>query len=349
MKHTETTLRFPVSELTVGGSTTECTNLRFSDAGIEGVSALIPTRGLTPTAPGGLIPLGRICLPDTGGDVLLATADRCADGFHELIVITAEGDITVHRTSAIVYCAVAEGSGWLVMTSAGHITVRCGATLADCSAITSTTAPPVISLTAIDCGTISRPVETLTLTDTDFSRDTPALSHSGARQLSEALISAYSAIASGAAENDAWFQPLLARFRLLNAAGHTLYTSEPQLITSRGWQCTSLITFEGSKNGSTLSLNPLQLEADIYSIRAKIHSLGGYADTAKTVEISVTPQLHPADFSAEAPYRIVRPSTDSPHSQQQSRAQQPHWPMTPRHEPAACSTLWLGLICRNTR
>ena len=317
MKHSaNTTLSFPVAEIKPGGAVLHCSNLHVAtQAHNTQPAALTPLTGFSVVArEGNLRPLA--LFSDTEGTnwTLFCSATPAPDDTYTFYTASSPDNLSaILATSAEPYCAIPSERGWLVMTSDGQLAISSSSpSAAQWKAEWQGVLQPDIAFRGVSCGAASRAVDSLALTDTDFSRERPVLSDASERKLTAALLSAYSELTAIAAENGAWIQPLIARCHIIGRNGMRIFSSEPQLIAPAEWQCCSTITAECSRADSVLSLPAFSLSAAMHKVELHIASLGSFASLADSIEVTLTPQIHPVDFSASAPYRITRPATTTP-------------------------------------
>ena len=171
--------------------------------------------------------------------------------------------------------------------------------------------PPDIFFRVIAAGNISESIPALSLTDTDFSRDNPQLSDKGVALLSRELTDAYSRLCDRASESGLFFQPVLARLHLLDRSGNRIWSSAPQLLETAAFQCCSAITMTCSKEGTTLKTPSAAMTVTAYRVEAVIAALGAYSE-AVSAEATISPQIHPTDPAATAPFRLTRTDTTTP-------------------------------------
>lgn len=308
------TLKFPISELTDSGAVLVCGNLMLPKKAVDGCQGLVPVGALTALAEGNLRPLCENVTFDGSKVRLLCSAAPDSDGNYAICVACdTRPPLSVFRSEAEPFCAVAHEHGWLVMTSAGQLLIRPDDDVSESwTAAWQGVTPPDITFSAVSRGSASSRIEALSLTGTDLSRDHPTLSDAAEHNLTTALLDAYADLSATAAENMAWIQPVIARCNLRDAAGNIIFTSGPQLVACGGWQCCGLITLECSRQDTTLSLPAFTLEASMFAVAVGICSLGSYASLTDSIEIFLSPQIHPVDFNAAADYRIVHPSATAP-------------------------------------
>lgn len=300
----------PLAELSPRGNTISCSNLTVTPHTIDGMTRLTTASGLSVLILDPLTPLAATTLPD-GTDAILLYSKT--DNLKMPVFVCTRSRLTrIGAVEGEPYCAVPDSDGWLMMTPAGQVSIKysSGAELEWTITAPSST-PPDISLTTNPRGEISQQITSLTLTDVDFSRDNSAIGSAGLKALTSALLEAYCTLSARAAESGTWIQPLLARFHLLNGDGKRLLSSSPQLL-GHGWQCCDTLQWECTKRDDSLVTPSSQLSASMFSIMLSVGSLGAFAGVAKSIEVTLTPQIHPIDLSAQAVARLVRPSTSTP-------------------------------------
>ncbi len=172
--------------------------------------------------------------------------------------------------------------------------------------------PPDIFLRTVAAGTAAETIPAITLTDTEFSTSGPALSAKGLSSLSSNLADTYSRLSARVTSAGCWFQPMIGRVDVLDCDGISLYSSPPQILECGAWQCCSIMTMSCSKDGTSLIVPATTLSVNMYRIEAVVASLGSYLDNAASIRVTLTPQYHPVDLSASAPYRLTRTDTTAP-------------------------------------
>lgn len=225
-----------------------------------------------------------------------------------------EDDICPLQTSiqAQPYCALFLHSGFILMTDQGPIHII-RHSLDHWSINVIFRQAPSIPVTAVGAGTLSASVGPLTFTNVNFSRTSPTISKSDLRSLSATLSEAYSRIADAAAGSRLWFQPLLIRCHVLSSDGSRIHSTPLRIIAPQGgWQCCDTINATASRSGSTLEVDPVELQASAFTLSVDLSAVATSIPHAAAVEVCALPQIHPLDQSQEAPYRILRPSLPNP-------------------------------------
>ncbi|MDE6324365.1 MAG: hypothetical protein K2L85_09580 [Paramuribaculum sp.] len=304
--------RFPLRSISAEGHTVNCHNLQESPAATDGISGLVPVGDLETAIDRELKPMAALTLPSGVRCTLLRSPDGVAPA--ALYVLAESGLTAIGEGLPEPLCAVADGEGWLVMTTAGRLLVEAADTAGEQWNIRNPgTRPPDIRLSAVAAGDLSGQTPALTIKDIDLSRDTPSIPDSGLKSLSGSLVALYGSLCDRAAASKAWIQPVIARYRLLDSMGNAIFSSEPAIMSVNGWQCCGLLTAECTRSSeNSLSVPPMTLQASMFTISMSIVSLGSYAIAADSVELLLTPQFHPTDTEAILPYRITRPASPTP-------------------------------------
>jgi len=172
--------------------------------------------------------------------------------------------------------------------------------------------PPDIFLRVIPSGTASESIPATTLPDTDFTPGATSLSPKGLASLTTSLLDTYTRLDARVKAAGCRFQPTIGRIHLMDSAGNSIYTSPPQLLECGGWQCASSITLTCSKENTSLKTPATTVTVSTFRIEAVIASLGSYAGLTASATVTLTPQVHPINFSAKAAYRLTRTDTSSP-------------------------------------
>lgn len=207
-------------------------------------------------------------------------------------------------------CAAPTEGGAIVMTGSGPHHIRFGEDSADNPKLTGAMPPvrPVI-IEAELRGSMTMNLGPFTFTGCDFASATP-ISPTDHSRLSTAMADAYSDTVTRASAAGLWIQPVVAFYRLRRADGRVIYTSAPKIIAAPGgWQATAGIatacTVSGESSNRTASIPAMTVSFDTFRIKVTIPQdilPGLWGSMVAAVEICVSPQLHPVDFSAKAAY-----------------------------------------------
>ncbi|MCM1401977.1 MAG: hypothetical protein NC189_08165 [Bacteroides sp.] len=304
MKHQSITI--PLSEMHPQGNVIKCTNLESTLP-----QGLVPVGCPIPSVEEPVRPLASAILRN-GSETILFSSVNPPDGYSTLYVRRPDRLMPVKNLRGEVYCAIPQGHGWLVMTEFARYVVQA---VDDAGVAWSVrhqdVRPPSVYLGAVYSGEASESTPSLALSDVDLSRSEAALGPSALKEISAMLLDCYNALCSRANASGAWIQPILARFHLIGEQGNRIYSSQPQLI-GLGWQCCSELSVQCTNSGGTLLVPQFTLSAPMFALKASVWNLGSYADFTQAIEVEVTPQCHPVDFSALAAHRIVHPSLPQP-------------------------------------
>ncbi len=172
---------------------------------------------------------------------------------------------------------------------------------------------PALTFRAVDAGELFTTVGSFHSTSGDVAAVQPLSLEENARY-SRALLAAYSSLVATAAAGAVSIQPLLARYRLLDNAGRTLFESIPASVAlPSGWQLTqaaqAYVTPDADGRGFTVG--ELRLVARAFTVEADIPELSSCREVA-AVEIELSPMLHPVDPAVQAFLRVNRSSSLSP-------------------------------------
>lgn len=258
-----------------------------------------------------LRPVGHATLRTGQKASLLTDLEPDSDGRYTLYVDCGDTLHAVHSSKARVRCTASTDYGWIAMTDRQRIRVESiDEEATRWHAVAEGHRPPDITIRATDRGTVSRAIAPMSFDGSALDREHPRLDANDAKTLTSALTDAYAGLCATAADNGAWVQPLLARFHLVAADGRRIYSSEPTLLSAGGWQCCDPLEIGCTLADGTLATRATSLTARTFAIEVDVAALGSY--DAASIEVTVTPQLHPVDFGAEADYRITRTSTSTP-------------------------------------
>ena len=292
-------LRIPVSSL-LNPSVSLCHNLRplRRGSGLEIVGN--PRRlGLSVPLPGGrLLPGGSIATPD-GRNWLFIEHDgllKCHDGAKLTALPAATG-----KPCGIVSCGdrylVMMGQDaapmWLRYDGGRGWTWRSAASL-----------PQPLAMIRKDEGSVSVTAGGINLRDTYSSRSN-LLTERDRTTVGELIGKAYRTLASTAANRRVWFQPVIARYRLCGLQGETLYTSPPVMIgPASGPQLTETDFILSGSGFATLSEEKITVNTFRIALRPCAPLGSDWHDVVGSVELLVSPQLHPYDGTSDSAVRF---------------------------------------------
>ena len=133
------------------------------------------------------------------------------------------------------------------------------------------------------------------------------LTANDARTLTDALLHAYDALESQARTLGACFQPLLARCRVLDAAGNTLSTGPTVMVApASGVNATDAVVQSSADSMASLTGSSLSATAFRIGFNAPAALPAPWNRLAARLVVEVSDQLAPADRSSLAVHGIVR-------------------------------------------
>lgn len=133
------------------------------------------------------------------------------------------------------------------------------------------------------------------------------LTATDARTLTDALLRAYDALESQARTLGACFQPLLARCRVLDAAGNTLSTGPTVMVApASGVNATDAVVQSSTDSMASLTGSSLSATAFRIGFNAPAALPAPWNRLAARLVVEVSDQLTPADRSSLAVHGIVR-------------------------------------------
>jgi hypothetical protein len=169
---------------------------------------------------------------------------------------------------------------------------------------------PELRLTATDYNTLYATVPQLTLSGQSPGSSGSQLSSADNKLLSTALISTYEALRRQAHELGYCVQPILARYRLLDAGGNTVAVGPTvALSTAEGFSATATIIQTSTDNLQTLNETTMALACYRPAIISPSELPTPWNTLISNVVIEVTNELDPLNSSLQAPHRIQRDSS----------------------------------------
>lgn len=291
-------LRFPIGPLRDDGSVSRCHNLRPAAAGSSLVPVGPPRHLTSQVIPGaGLLPGG--VFRDSAGVLTLFFADDsgllCFDGQEVYRPAGASGTPR---------CAVATGESLLLMTSEGEDPQMLSRDSLSglWTARSASELPPPLTIERTDRGLISATIDARSLRGSYSSRSA-GLTSADLASMQSALTEAYLAIGDRAVARRVFFQPVIARYRLRGTDGRVIYTSQPVLLgPDSGPQLTGAIF---SLSGASLSeVAATTLTARTFSLRLRGSLDGLWSRAVSSVELQVSPQLHPLEENLRAAHTL---------------------------------------------
>jgi len=166
--------------------------------------------------------------------------------------------------------------------------------------------PEPLCIVRKDEGDISATIDARSLGGVYSSRST-SLTAADARELRDAVTDAYRSVGDRAMAKRVFFQPVVARYRLRGHDGRTLYESAPVIIApDNGCQLTSATFTLTGGNFSQTSAATLTARTFSLSLSQAEPLSAWWRDAVMSVELLVSPQLHPLEESREPHYVFGR-------------------------------------------
>lgn len=265
---------------------TECHNLRPAPQG----AGLVPVGVPEVVAPAGDVPFYEFSAADGVHFITRGRGALWLDGYTELCGLDPEPYTALYDGDATLY----------VMTAAGARAFAWPGLEPQADA--EGDFPPCV-LSAVP-GPVSPVVTVPPLQLDDNYRRKAALSASDARTLAADLQNGLRTLAGEARAHNAMTQPALARYRLLDAEGRVLFTSPVVLLgESHNYQGVRLaVDSAGVAAGYTL-------QAPSWCLQVQVPR--GMPARVRTVQVSLSPQLHPAAWWEEPQVTLTHGGTTS--------------------------------------
>lgn len=166
---------------------------------------------------------------------------------------------------------------------------------------------PEIRLFATGHIPLQQAVAPVKLSGTSSGNAGSQLTATDARTLTDALLHAYDALESQARTLGACFQPLLARCRVLDAAGNTLSTGPTVMVApASGVNATDAVVQSSADSMASLTGSSLSATAFRIGFNAPAALPAPWNRLAARLVVEVSDQLAPADRSTLAVHGIVR-------------------------------------------
>lgn len=281
-------------------NTATCLNLRPAPDG----TALCPV-GLPATiATGNLRPLHVIDHPDGTSTLFLTTGNF-------LLSLYLTGDNPQPQSLALLpseaVSAVSTGYTLLVMTAEGPFRLDYNAKSGTWKVLGLLPSFPVINLRAVTSPQFTATVPSRTLTG-GYTRCEGTLSDDDTAAVTADMLSLYSQVAEKALFAGHYMQPVIARYKLFDRDGATLYESAPVMITPEGGfqgtaavesQLTAVDGIFSAVASRSLTVAGFRIGFDLPEIPAS-----PWNEVVASLKVYVSPQLHPVDYSTEASCRL---------------------------------------------
>ena len=277
-----------------------CHNLRQSSSG----RGLVPVGQPGPMTPGDfprakLLPGGEYVHPD--GHITLFLRDVC-----RLLCIENGHSSYLEDFGDDPEAIVTVGDTMLVMMGEGKIPMELYHDGKKWNWRRQPEAPDPISIVRKDEGVISAEIDSRSLSGVYSSRSS-SLTSRDARELSDAMVDAYCSIGDRATSGRVFFQPVIARYRLRGHDGRILFSSAPVIIApSDGPQLTSVTFTLSGSNFSLTSAATLSARTFSLGLRCEGELSERWCQAVGSVELLVSPQLHPLEESRGATHFFGR-------------------------------------------
>lgn len=172
---------------------------------------------------------------------------------------------------------------------------------------------PPISIVAVDNHTFSAAAPSRTLSG-GYTHWSGSLSATDASAVTADALAAYRESCAAASAAGYLVQPVIARYRLLDRWGNTIFRSSPVVVSAGGLQPYAASFATATASGGTFSnLSSFSVSVEGYRLAVAVES--SLSDRWKTVidraVIEISPQFEPIDFSGSAVTRMENASSQS--------------------------------------
>lgn len=253
-------------------------------------------------------PLQRLRLPESAREVLFMQSGTmlgfipAANTRSEASVSGPVTEIGALEGTPLLFSAVEAGTVRVLMQHSSAIYLTYSASADGAVAFTNRGAMPPLpdmSLTITGETTLSEPVTAMSLSGNGPMRT--SLNPADTATVTSRLLSAYARLHETATESGCFIQPTLARYRLLDAAGDTIFVSPTVMLSpSGGFQCCGEITLT-SPDGLQ-SLNSGALTARAYRVKLTGGSAlpAHWSQIVRSVVVKSVGEIDPVDTSRQA-------------------------------------------------
>lgn len=169
---------------------------------------------------------------------------------------------------------------------------------------------PAVSWRAVAAGEMWQPLERFTAKDADAVSVAP-LSQAELKRYSAAAMVTYRALCARTEEAGLFMQPVLARYRLTDADGRTLYVSQPAAVgLPEGWQCVEPVEAAVTQLAQGIEIGEALVRAQTFSLIAELPDFSAWPEVS-LVELEVSGMLHPVDGSKDAAVAVRKSQSGS--------------------------------------
>ena len=160
-------------------------------------------------------------------------------------------------------------------------------------------------------GEMWQPLQRFVAKDADTG-SVAALTQSELRKYSDGAMNAYGALCARVEGAGLFMQPVMVRYRLTDAAGRTVFESQPSVAgLPQGWQCVEPLEAEVTQLSQGIEIGETLIRAETFSLEAVIPD---YSDRPEVslVELEVSGMLHPVDGAKDAAVALRKTNSGSP-------------------------------------
>lgn len=207
--------------------------------------------------------------------------------------------------------ACCTGQNAVIMTEKGPVSMTFDEPSGHWQLHNATPIYPQVTLDVIPVGTLTANVGRRTLSR-DYSRS-QRLDPIDTRLVTADILDAYTRLYDLARSTGCWMQPVIARWRIVYRT-RTLYTSAPVLLSPSGLQTLATVGVDASVTSKGLTeLHEYSIQAEVFRLKATVAGgADGSLPDGMAIEVDVSPQLQPVDYSADAEYSINPRNTTGP-------------------------------------
>ncbi len=203
-------------------------------------------------------------------------------------------------------CAIVDGYGATVMTACGAERLRWDRTGKRWKLSGLMPEFPPIAIVATEQTTLTTTIRAAAITG-NYPHGSGRLKSDDSLALTADSLDAYRRLDKTARAGGYYMQPLIARYRIKDRDGNTLYRSAP-VIVGDGFQCTGPISCtvsDGERRATDISTGVWKM-----GITAPETVTGMWREEAATLEILATRQLHPVRMKGEADGSLSQSGTN---------------------------------------
>ena len=201
--------------------------------------------------------------------------------------------VIIFTATTMTYLDHSVGNHWVTRTDVGEL--------------------PSISIVATDNHTFSATVPARTLSG-GYTHWSGSLSADDTKAVTADALAAYREACAAASAAGYLVQPVIARYRLLDRLGNTIFRSSPAIVSAGGLQPSAASLATATLSGGSFSnLSSFNVAVEGYRLAVAVES--SLDDRWKTLVdravIEISPQFEPIDFSGRAVTRMENPSSQS--------------------------------------